>query len=91
MSIPTMPINVTRPTRYELVEKIRQHFWDRWHREHVTKYIQNCRNALSGVLYSGNAHVDMWDHMRVPQGIYYAASSVSIWAREPTVTRNRRR
>lgn len=42
-SIPTMPVNVTRPNRYELIEKIRQHFWDRWQREYISELQQRTK------------------------------------------------
>lgn len=43
MSIPTKPITATRPNRYELIEKIRQHFWERWSREYISELQQRTK------------------------------------------------
>lgn len=42
-SIPTKPITATRPNRYELIEKIRQHFWERWRREYISELQQRTK------------------------------------------------
>jgi hypothetical protein len=42
-SIPTVPIKATRPNRYELIEKIRQHFWERWSREYIAELQQRTK------------------------------------------------
>ncbi|XP_073941899.1 uncharacterized protein [Choristoneura fumiferana] len=38
-----MPVNATRPNRYELIEKIRQHFWERWRREYISELQQRTK------------------------------------------------
>ncbi|KAJ8717747.1 hypothetical protein PYW07_005677 [Mythimna separata] len=43
MSIPTAPIHANRPNRYELIEKIRQHFWERWSREYIAELQQRTK------------------------------------------------
>ncbi|XP_045536200.1 uncharacterized protein LOC106710902 [Papilio machaon] len=42
-SIPTKLITATRPNRYELIEKIRQHFWERWRREYISELQQRTK------------------------------------------------
>lgn len=42
-SIPTVPLNETRPNRYELIEQIRQHFWERWRHEYIAELQQRTK------------------------------------------------
>ncbi|KPJ16510.1 hypothetical protein RR48_08101 [Papilio machaon] len=37
VSVPSLPVTSTRPNRYEAIEKMRQHFWDRWRKEFIAE------------------------------------------------------
>ncbi|GBP14325.1 hypothetical protein EVAR_92326_1 [Eumeta japonica] len=43
MSVPSLPVTSSRTTRYELIEKIRQEFWERWHRQFVAELQQRTK------------------------------------------------
>lgn len=36
-SVPSLPVTTNRPNRYEKIEQLRQHFWDRWRREFIAE------------------------------------------------------
>ncbi|XP_063891680.1 uncharacterized protein LOC126055847 [Helicoverpa armigera] len=42
-SLPSAPINTKSPNRYQLIEKIRQDFWQRWRREFVAELQQRTK------------------------------------------------
>lgn len=42
-AVPSLPITAKRPNRYQLIEQLRQHFWDRWRREFVAELQQRTK------------------------------------------------
>lgn len=42
-SVPSLPVTSKRPNRYELIEQLRQHFWERWRREFVAELQQRTK------------------------------------------------
>ncbi|CAH2093398.1 unnamed protein product [Euphydryas editha] len=42
-SLPSVPINCKNVNRYERLEQLRQHFWDRWRREYIAELQQRTR------------------------------------------------
>lgn len=42
-AVPSLPIAAKRPNRYQLIEQLRQHFWERWRREFVAELQQRTK------------------------------------------------
>ncbi|XP_045450168.1 uncharacterized protein LOC123658922 [Melitaea cinxia] len=43
MSVPSLPVTTKRPNRYEFIEQLRQHFWERWRREFIAELQQRTK------------------------------------------------
>lgn len=40
VSLPSPPVNIKNPTRYQCIEQVRQTFWERWRREYMAELQQ---------------------------------------------------
>ncbi|XP_050678653.1 uncharacterized protein LOC126979538 [Leptidea sinapis] len=42
-AVPTLPITAKHPNRFQLIEQLRQHFWQRWRREFIAELQQRTK------------------------------------------------